>query len=205
MIKIIKNLTHKLNKFFFPFYNSKDIKLLFKNLESGEPRDKEVAMFVGGCVRNYLKSKPINDIDIATIFTPDELKKKLQNSNFKIIETGLEHGSVTVVLDNKKFEFTTLRKDISTDGRHAKIETINNWKEDSKRRDFTINAIYCDTEGNLRDPQGGIKDLNRKKPIVKFIGDSERRIEEDFLRILRFLRFLLTSVINFFNSVTECR
>ena len=78
MIKIIKNLTNKLNKYFFPFYNSKDIKLLFKNLESGEPRDKEVAMFVGGCVRNYLRSKQINDIDIATIFTPNELKKKFK-------------------------------------------------------------------------------------------------------------------------------
>ena len=189
MIKIIKNLTNKLNKYFFPFYNSKDIKLLFKNLESGEPRDKEVAMFVGGCVRNYLRSKQINDIDIATIFTPDELKKKLQNSNFKIIETGLEHGSVTVVLDNKKFEFTTLRKDIRTDGRHAEIETINNWKEDSKRRDFTINAIYLTKKGKLFDPQNGVSDLNNN--VVKFIGDPQTRIEEDFLRIIRFIRFTI--------------
>ena len=189
MIKIIKNLTYKFYKYFFPFYNSKDIKILFQNLESGEPRDKEVAMFVGGCVRNYLRSKKIDDIDIATIFTTDELKKKLRNSNFKIIETGLEHGSVTVVLNNKKFEFTTLRKDISTDGRYAKIETIDDWKEDSKRRDFTINAIYLSKKGKLFDPQNGVNDLNNN--VVKFIGDPQTRIEEDFLRIIRFIRFTI--------------
>tara|TARA_B100001564_G_scaffold68981_2_gene54565 strand:- start:75 stop:1340 length:1266 start_codon:yes stop_codon:yes gene_type:complete len=189
MIKIIKNLTYKFYKYFFPFYNSKDIKILFQNLESGEPRDKEVAMFVGGCVRNYLGSKKIDDIDIATIFTTDELRKKLRNSNFKIIETGLEHGSVTVVLDNKKFEFTTLRKDISTDGRHAEIETIDDWKEDSKRRDFTINAIYLSKKGKLFDPQNGVNDLNNN--VVKFIGDPQTRIEEDFLRIIRFIRFTI--------------
>ncbi len=189
MIKIIKNLTYKFNKFFFPFYNSKDIKLLFKNLENGEPKGKEVAMFVGGCVRNYLRYKKIDDIDIATIFTPDELKKKLQNSNFKIIDTGLEHGSVTVALDNKKFEFTTLRKDISTDGRHAEIKTIDDWKEDSNRRDFTINAIYLSKKGKLFDPQNGVNDLNNN--LVKFIGDPQTRIEEDFLRIIRFIRFTI--------------
>ena len=162
---------------------------MFKNLENGETKGKEVAMFVGGCVRNYLQSKKVDDIDIATIFTPTELKKKLQNSKFKVIDTGLEHGSVTVVSDKKKFEFTTLRKDIKTDGRHAEIETIDDWKEDSKRRDFTINAIYLNKKGKIFDPQQGINDLNNN--VVKFIGDPQTRIEEDFLRIVRYLRFAI--------------
>ena len=196
MKKFIQNLTSTINKYFFPFYNTKDIKFLFKNLEIGESKDKEVAMFVGGCVRNHLQSKKIDDIDIATIFTPEELKKKLQHSKFKIINTGLEHGSVTVLLGKKKFEFTTLRKDIKTDGRHAEIETIDDWKEDSKRRDFTINAIYLNKKGKIFDPQQGIDDLNNN--IVKFIGDPQTRIEEDFLRIIRFLRFTLQ-----YNSSTE--
>ncbi len=196
MKKFIRYLTLTISKYFFPFYNSKDIKLLFKNLEKGETKGKEVAMFVGGCVRNHLQSKKIEDIDIATIFTPDEVKKKLQHSKFKIIDTGIEHGSVTVVLENKKFELTTLRKDIRTDGRHAEIETIDNWKEDSKRRDFTINAIYLNKKGKIFDPQQGINDLNNK--VVKFIGDPQTRIEEDFLRIIRFLRFSIQ-----YNSVVE--
>ena len=187
MKKFIRNLISVLSKYFFPFYNSKDIKMLFKNLEIGEIKEKEVAMFVGGCVRNYLQSKKIEDIDIATIFTPDEIKKKLQNSKFKIIDTGVEHGSVTVISENNKFELTTLRRDIRTDGRHAEIETIDNWKEDSKRRDFTINSIYLNKKGKIFDPQQGINDLNNK--VVKFIGDPQTRIEEDFLRIIRFLRF----------------
>ena len=189
MINFFKNLTSKLNKYFFPFYKTKEIKLLFKNLEDGESKNKEVAMFVGGCVRNHLQSKKIEDIDIATIFTPDELKKKLHNSKFKIVDTGLDHGSVTIILENKKFEFTTLRKDIKTDGRHAEIENIDDWKEDSKRRDFTINAIYLNKNGKIFDPQQGINDLNEN--IVKFIGDPQTRIEEDFLRIIRFLRFTI--------------
>ncbi len=196
MKKFFENLSSSLNKYFFPFYNSKDIRLLFKNLENGEPKNKEVAMFVGGCVRNYLQSKKIEDIDIATIFTPNELKKKLNDSNFKIIDTGLDHGSVTVVTKNKKFELTTLRKDIKTDGRHAEVQTIDDWKEDSKRRDFTINAIYLSKRGKIFDPQKGIDDLNNN--IVKFIGDPQTRIEEDFLRIIRFLRFSIQ-----YNSVVE--
>tara|TARA_Y100000816_G_C26099688_1_gene582543 strand:- start:1701 stop:2966 length:1266 start_codon:yes stop_codon:yes gene_type:complete len=187
MKKLIRHLTLTISKYFFPFYNSKDIKLLFKNLEKDETKGKEVAMFVGGCVRNHLQSKKIEDIDIATILTPDEVKKKLEHSKFKIIDTGVEHGSVTVVIENKKFELTTLRKDIRTDGRHAEIETIDNWKEDSNRRDFTINAIYLNKKGKIFDPQQGINDLNNK--VIKFIGDPQTRIEEDFLRIIRFLRF----------------
>ncbi len=189
MKNFFENLTSKINKYFFPFYKTKEIKLLFKNLEDGESKNKDIAMFVGGCVRNYLQSKKINDIDIATILTTDELKKKLQNSKFKIVDTGIDHGSVTIILENKKFELTTLRKDIKTDGRHAEIEITDDWTEDSKRRDFTINAIYLNKNGKIFDPQQGINDLN--KNIVKFIGDPQTRIEEDFLRIIRFLRFTI--------------
>ncbi len=189
MKKLFKNLSIYINNFFFPFYKSKDLKLLFKNLEKDEKGDKEVAMFVGGCVRNFLKSKKIDDIDIATIFSPDQIKIKLSRSNFRVIDTGIEHGSVTVVANNKKFELTTLRKDLNTDGRHADIEIIDNWQEDSKRRDFTINAIYLNKKGKIFDPQQGVNDLNNNS--VKFIGDPQTRIEEDFLRIIRFLRFSL--------------
>ena len=189
----MKNLTKKFtiffNKYIFPFYNSKDIKLLFKKLEANEKNNREVAMFVGGCVRNFLQSKKIDDIDIATIFTPEELKKKLKDTKFKIIDTSLDHGSITVVSDEAKFELTTLRKDFKTDGRHAEIIKIDNWKEDSKRRDFTINAIYLNKKGKIFDPQLGLNDL--KNNIVKFIGDPATRIEEDFLRIIRFIRFSL--------------
>jgi len=189
MKKFFTNLKSTFNKFFFPFYKSKEIKLLFKNLEDGEPKNKEVAMFVGGCVRNHLQAKKIEDIDIATIFTPDDIKKKLSSLKFKVIDTGLEHGSVTVVLNNVKFELTTLRRDIKTDGRHAEIETVDDWKEDSKRRDFTINAIYLNKKGKIFDPQQGINDLNNN--VLKFIGDPQTRIEEDYLRIIRFLRFTI--------------
>ncbi len=201
MKKKIKNLVIKIKKYFFPFYNSKNIKLLFKNLEIGESKEKEVAMFVGGCVRNYLQSKKIVDIDMATILTPDEIKKKLQNSKFKVINTGLEHGSVTIVLDHNKFELTTLRKDVKTDGRHAEIKTIDDWKEDSKRRDFTINAIYLSKKGKIFDPQQGVSDL--KNNIVKFIGDPQTRIEEDFLRIIRFLRFTIQYKSSIENSTVQ--
>ena len=201
MKKKIENLVSQIKKYFFPFYNSKNIKLLFKNLEKGESKEKEVAMFVGGCVRNYLQSKKITDIDMATILTPDEIKKKLQNSNFKVIDTGLEHGSVTIVLDHNKFELTTLRKDVKTDGRHAEIKTIDDWKEDSKRRDFTINAIYLSKKGKIFDPQQGVSDL--KNNIVKFIGDPQTRIEEDFLRIIRFLRFTIQYKSSIENSTVQ--
>ena len=131
MKKFFKQTIIILNKIFFPFYKDKEIKILFYNLEKNESLEKEVAMFVGGCVRNFLQSKKIVDIDIATIFTPLEIKKKLKNTNFKVIDTGIDHGSVTVILNDKKFELTTLRKDIKTDGRHAEVKLINDWEEDS--------------------------------------------------------------------------
>ena len=196
MKKFFKQTIIILNKIFFPFYKDKEIKILFYNLEKNESLEKEVAMFVGGCVRNFLQSKKIVDIDIATIFTPLEIKKKLKNTNFKVIDTGIDHGSVTVILNDKKFELTTLRKDIKTDGRHAEVKLINDWEEDSKRRDFTINAIYLNKRGKIFDPQQGVNDL--KNGVVKFIGDPQTRIEEDFLRIIRFVRFSMQ-----YNSLIE--
>ncbi len=158
-------------------------------LQEGHSKETKVAMFVGGCVRKYLTNKKINDIDIATSLSIDSLKQKFKDTNFKIIDTGVEHGSVTLIKNNLKLEITTLRKDVKTDGRHAEIKTIDDWKEDSKRRDFTINAIYLSKKGKIFDPQQGESDL--KNNIVKFIGDPQTRIKEDFLRIIRFLRFTI--------------
>jgi len=189
MKKSLNNITffQTLKKIFFPFYRSRDIKKLFNILEKDKKKKIQVAMFVGGCVRNFLDNEEIDDIDIATIFSPLELKEKFKNSEFKIIETGIEHGSVTIILNSRKFEITTLRQDTRTDGRHAEVSFINNWKEDSSRRDFTINAIYMDRQGKIYDPQNGREDLKNK--YVKFIGEPSLRIEEDYLRIIRFIRF----------------
>jgi len=189
MIKLLKttNIFQKLKKKFFPFYKQKDIKKLFNILERDKQKNIQVAMFVGGCVRKFLTNEDIDDIDIATIFTPHELKEKFKDTEFKVIATGIEHGSVTVVLNSSKFEITTLRQDIKTDGRHAEVSFTNNWKDDSNRRDFTINAIYMDRKGKIYDPQNGKEDL--KNSQVKFIGMPTSRIEEDYLRIIRFIRF----------------
>ena len=189
MEKISTNITffQKLKFFFFPFYKSKGIKKLFNILEKGKQKDTQVAMFVGGCVRKFLTNQKIDDIDIASIFSPEELKEKFKNSEFRIIETGIEHGSVIVVLNSSKFEITTLRQDSKTDGRHAEVSFIDSWKDDSSRRDFTINAIYMDRKGRIYDPQNGRDDLKNNQ--VKFIGQPSSRIEEDYLRIIRFIRF----------------
>ena len=171
-----KNISffQKLKKVFFPFYRSKDIKKLFNILEKNKPKNTQVAMFVGGCVRNFLANEEIDDIDIATIFSPEEIKEKFKDSEFKIIETGVEHGSLTIILNSSKFEITTLREDTKTDGRHAEVSFIANWKEDSCRRDFTINAIYMDKKGKIYDPQNGREDLKNK--CVRFIGEPSVRI-----------------------------
>ena len=144
-------------------------------------------MFVGGCVRKYILNEKIDDIDIATTLTPNEIIERFENSDVKVKKTGVEHGTLTLIVEDQKFEITTLRKDISTDGRHADVEFTEDWKEDSSRRDFTINAIYLDQNGKIFDPMSGVKDLKNNK--IKFIGDPNIRIKEDYLRILRFLRF----------------
>ena len=165
--------------------NLEEVKSIFSVLENQDKGNK--LMFVGGCVRKLLKKELVNDIDIATNLSPDELKNILRENNINFIETGITHGTITVVINKIKFEITTLRKDVSTDGRHANVEFISDWEEDAKRRDFTINAIYSDLKGEIYDPLGGLKDLENK--IVKFIGDPNERIREDYLRILRYFRF----------------
>jgi len=186
-LSIYKTFFYKIKKIFFPFYKSKDIKKLFYILEKNRKKNDQVAMFVGGCVRKFLIGENIDDIDIATVFSPEEIKEKFKDSEFKIIDTGIDHGSVTAVTNSSKFEITTLRKDVKTDGRHAEVSFTDDWQQDSERRDFTINAIYMDVRGKIYDPQNGIDDLNQKE--IKFIGDPVLRIEEDYLRIIRFIRF----------------
>ena len=181
------NLIQKLKRTFFPFYKNKDLKFIFKRLQDGSPKDKVTARFVGGCVRKYLLNEKIDDIDIATILTTDQIKEKFKDTNLKVIDTGIKHGTVTIISNSYKVELTTLRKDIKTDGRHAEIEYTDDWRQDSERRDFTINSIYLDIDGKIFDPQMGKDDL--KNNNVKFIGDPQKRIEEDYLRIIRFIRF----------------
>ena len=127
--------------------------------------------------------------DLATSLEPHEVKKKLAEKNIKVIDTGILYGTVTVILNKKKFEITTLRKDVSTDGRRANVQFTLDWEQDALRRDFTINAIYADMDGRIFDPLNGISDL--KNGNIKFIGHPEERIQEDYLRILRYFRFFI--------------
>ena len=151
--------------------------------------DESEIRYVGGCVRKILNNEKYDDIDLATNINPEQLKECLKKNNIIFYETGIQHGTITAKIKEKKFEITSLRKDISTDGRHAIVEFTNDWKEDAFRRDFTINSIYADLEGNLFDPNDGLKDI--KNGVVKFIGDPEKRIKEDYLRILRYVRFFI--------------
>ncbi len=187
MLNLSFNFFKNITSFIFPFYRNKDLKFIFTKLQEDIPEDKVAARFVGGCVRKYLTNEKIDDIDIATILTTDQIKERFKDTNLKVIDTGVKHGTVTIVSENHKVELTTLRKDVKTDGRHAEVEYTNSWQEDSERRDFTINAIYMDINGKLYDPQMGTVDLKNKN--IKFIGDPQKRIEEDYLRIVRFIRF----------------
>ena len=150
--------------------------------------DSEVR-YVGGCVRKIIKKQNVDDIDLATNLKPNEVCDALKKKQINYYETGIDHGTITAIIDDNKYEITSLRKDISTDGRHAKVEFSLDWKEDATRRDFSINSIYSDKDGNLFDPYNGKKDLERGK--VNFIGDAENRIKEDYLRILRYVRFFI--------------
>ena len=145
--------------------------------------------YVGGCIRKIIKKEEVDDIDLATNLIPTEVCDALKKNNINFYETGIDHGTITAIIGDQKYEITTLRKDVSTDGRHAKVEFSLDWKDDSNRRDFSINAIYSDKDGNLFDPHNGKKDI--ESGTVKFIGNPEERIQEDYLRILRYLRFFL--------------
>ena len=148
------------------------------------------ARVVGGAIRNALLGHAVNDIDIATTAEPDDIIKAAETSGLKAVPTGIDHGTVTIVADSTPFEVTTLRRDVETFGRRARVAFTSDWDQDAKRRDFTINALYCDSTGRLFDPVGGLADLKRKR--VRFIGEAGAHIEEDYLRILRFFRFTAT-------------
>lgn len=143
--------------------------------------------FVGGCVRDVLMQRPVGDLDFATDATPDQTQRILEKTGIRAIPTGLAHGTVTAHIDDRNFEITTLRRDVKTDGRHAEVAFTDDWHEDAKRRDFTINAMSVDNNGILYDPFEGQKDISNCK--LRFIGDAETRIREDYLRILRYFRF----------------
>ena len=145
--------------------------------------------YVGGCIRKIINKEEVDDIDLATNLEPKKVCEALKKNDIKYFESGIEHGTVTAIEDSYTFEITTLRKDISTDGRHAKVEFSKDWKADASRRDFTINSIYSDKDGNLFDPFNGKQDL--ENGVVNFIGEVDKRIKEDYLRILRYLRFFL--------------
>ena len=169
---------------------SKDtpVKKIFKAINNFS-HNSEIR-YVGGCIRKIIKKEIVDDIDLATNLTPQQVCEALTKNNIKYYETSIEHGTITALINNYKFEITSLREDLETDGRHAKVKFSNDWKKDASRRDFTFNAIYSDIDGNLFDPFNGKKDL--ENGIIKFIGETEKRINEDFLRILRYLRFYLS-------------
>ena len=193
MINFINNLfkskkeTFKDKTNFKELASNKEIKDLFKLFNTYS--DESELRFVGGCVRKLINDEIVDDIDLSTNLKPENVIEILKKNNINFYETGIDHGTVTVVINKKSFEITSLRKDIKTDGRHAQVEYTKNWLEDASRRDLTINAIYADIEGNLFDPFNGKKDLD--DGLIKFIGDPTKRIKEDYLRILRYIRFFL--------------
>lgn len=141
---------------------------------------------VGGAVRNTLLGVPVKDVDLATTARPDQVMALAEAAGLKPVATGFEHGTVTVVAHHQPIEVTTLREDVATDGRRARVTFTTDWTADAARRDFTLNALYCDAAGTLYDPLGGYDDLARRR--IRFIGDPHARIREDYLRILRFFR-----------------
>jgi len=197
MLKKIKNIVLKADRLLYKKFGSdkstkileniKEAQIIFSHLN--EPGNESKVKFVGGCVRKAILGENIDDIDLATSLKPEEVKIKLLRNNVKVFDTGILHGTITAAINEKKFEITTLRRDVATDGRHASVKFTQNWAEDSLRRDFTINAIYSDIEGRIFDPHGGINDL--KNGEIKFIGSPEERIQEDYLRILRYFRFFI--------------
>ena len=189
LLKFIKqkNINLNTNLKFENLKKKYEIKKIF-NIFSNDLNNCQIR-FIGGCVRKALSNENIDDIDLAVDLTPEEVKLILKNNNIKFFETGIEHGTITAKINNEKFEITSLRRDIKSYGRHADVEFTKKWYEDAARRDFSINCIYADLEGNLYDPFEGKKDLKNGK--IKFIGNAENRIREDYLRVLRYIRFFL--------------
>ncbi|MBK5566424.1 CCA tRNA nucleotidyltransferase [Ensifer sp. SSB1] len=151
------------------------------NVEGGEVR------VVGGAVRNSLMGIPAGDIDMATTWRPEEVSERAKAAGIKVVPTGIDHGTVTLVIDGTPYEVTTLRRDVSTDGRRAEVAFGTDWKADAERRDFTINALYANERGEVFDDVGGLADIETR--TLRFIGDASERVAEDYLRILRFFRF----------------
>ncbi|MGE3529012.1 MAG: CCA tRNA nucleotidyltransferase, partial [Methyloceanibacter sp.] len=142
---------------------------------------------VGGAVRNTLLGLPVKEVDLATTALPQQVMTLAAGAGLKAVPTGIEHGTVTIIAGGVSFEVTTLRRDVETFGRHATVAFTDNWEEDARRRDFTLNALYAASDGTLFDPIGGYDDVLSGR--VRFIGAAEERIKEDYLRILRFFRF----------------
>ena len=163
---------------------SKDtpVKKVFDSINNFSPSSE--IRYVGGCIRKIIRKEIVDDIDLATNLNPLQTCEALKKDNINYYETGIKHGTITAVIDDYNFEITSLREDLKTDGRHAEVKFSNDWKKDASRRDFTINSIYSDIKGNLFDPFNGKEDLENGK--IKFIGDTEQRIKEDYLRILRY-------------------
>jgi len=193
-------MNNLLNKIFLKSKNLSYINLSFRKLKKETEVEQifnaihsfsasSAIRYVGGCVRKIINKEKVDDIDLAVNLKPTDVCEALNKKNIKYFESGIDHGTITALINDNKFEITSLRKDIDTDGRHAKVEFSDDWKEDASRRDFTINSIYADIEGNLFDPFNGKKDLENGK--INFIGDAEKRIKEDYLRVLRYIRFYL--------------
>jgi poly(A) polymerase len=149
--------------------------------------DGQTVRFVGGCVRDALAGRPVKDVDIATPDPPETVLALLRRAGLKAVPTGLDHGTVTAVSDHHPFEITTLRTDVETYGRRARVAFTDDWAADAARRDFTMNAMFCAPDGTVYDPFGGWADLQEGR--VRFVGDPDQRITEDYLRLLRFFRF----------------
>ena len=166
-----------------PWMRNDDVKSIFAAFPDGSIR------FVGGCVRNALMGHEVSDVDLASQLPPKDVVAALDAAKIRYVPTGIDHGTVTAVVDGKPFEITSLRKDVETDGRRAVVSFTTDWAEDAQRRDLTFNALYADLDGQVYDPNGqGVEDLNARR--FRFVGDADTRVREDYLRILRFFRFL---------------
>ncbi|MFC3068643.1 CCA tRNA nucleotidyltransferase [Phenylobacterium soli] len=169
-----------------PWMTARETQAVFDALEAAGGAD--CARYVGGCVRNTLVGQGVDDIDIATVLTPEAVTKALEAAGLRAVPTGIDHGTVTAVCNSRPFEITTLRRDVSTDGRRAVVAFTTDWLEDAQRRDFTLNALYARRDGSIFDPTGhGVADALAGR--IVFVGEPEQRLHEDYLRILRFFRF----------------
>jgi tRNA nucleotidyltransferase/poly(A) polymerase len=167
----------------FPWFEAPQTRAVFAALNTAGYETRAV----GGAIRNTLMGLPVHEVDFATTATPDEVMVLASAAGLKAVPTGIDHGTVTVIVGHHPFEVTTLRQDVETFGRHASVKFSRDWREDASRRDFTINALYAGADGTVHDPLGGYADVKARR--VRFIGSARERIREDFLRILRFFRF----------------